>query len=507
MENTIRLTGGPIGPEKYPAGPVENAVTLPAILKETAEKPIDALLKRNLLIYLLVSALSFSFLVIPYRAGISVPIFVLIQAGALYHLIKPVRRKQLFVLVPVFILALNSFISVNPMWRVTNLFVAAVLYGLMALWITEGISLRDTSNRIFLRIAETIGYAFSRFPIPFKWGTEVKTGSIPSIRRVFIGIGISIPVLIFLIIMLSRADMIFSRTVVHFFDELHSLIQPGTIVRILFGFAAGLYLFGILYGVLAADKDNIPRSNGLRIVGDCLILGIVLTSVLFVYTIFVIIQFRYLFAPPDSLPYGLTFVTYARRGFFELLFLTGVNISFILVTVWLTKTQNGPGAKIVKIMCLYLCAVTVILLISSFYRMWLYGADDGLTRMRLLVFGFLIFEGIGLIFTFFYILKPKFNILLVYCLIALSYYLVLNLVPIDRIIARNQIDRYFEAGRGGIHYTLSLSPDAAPEIARLLQSENVQIQELAHNYFNRLESSTNWRQWNLSLNRARGILS
>jgi uncharacterized membrane protein len=92
---------------------------------------------------------------------------------------------------------------------------------------------------------------------------------------------------------------------------------------------------------------------------------------------------------------------YARRGFFELIFLTGVNIAFILLTVWLTKAQKSRAANLTKILCLYLCAITVILLISSFYRMWLHGYDDGLTRMRFLVFGFLIFEFIGLIFTFF----------------------------------------------------------------------------------------------------------
>jgi len=464
------------------------------------EKIIEPPLKRHLLLYLLVSALSFSAFVLPQRAGVSVPLFVLIQAGFLYRLMP--QKKPLFLLMPIFILALNTFLSANPMWQTTNLFVAALLYGLMAVWMTSGVSLKDNSAALFLRLAGSVSKAFSCFPVPFRWGIEAKKESMPLLRRIFIGLAISLPVLCFLVLLLSMADMIFSHAVAHFFEGLFRFISPGAIMRFFFGVFVGLYLFGVLYGALAPEREETAEDERAQRVGDCMILNIVLSSVLLVYTLFVIIQFRYLFASSDALPYGLNFATYARRGFFELLFLTGVNIVFILLTVHLTKTQRGAGAKLTKLLCLYLCAVTVVLLISSFYRMWLYSSDDGLTRMRLLVFGFLAFQCIGLLVTFFYILKPSFNIVLIYCLIALSYYLLLNLVPIDRVVARDQVNRYIETGRAGISYTLTLSPDAAPEIARLLRSGNGHTQERARAYFDTIEGSAGWRQWNLSLDRA-----
>jgi len=139
--------------------------------------------------------------------------------------------------------------------------------------------------------------------------------------------------------------------------------------------------------------------------------------------------------------------------------------------------------------------------------MWLYSWDDGLTRLRFLVFGFLFFEAIGLLATFVYIIRPKFNIIAAYCVIGLAYYLVLNLVPMDRVIAKEQIDRYFETGRGGIHYVTTLSPDAAPEVARLLTSENDETRLLAASYLERVENMANtrtdWRQWNRALERVR----
>ena len=476
---------------------------------------IDSTLKRKLIIYLLVSAAGFFYLVMPFfpfgyfgprpRAGISLPLYTLIQAGFLYYLIP--KKKPLLTLIPIFILSLNSFISANPMWLGANFIVAALLFGFMAQWIVSGVSVKDTSAAIFMTLGETCYNALTRFPIPFQWLGQSAKGRTANIRRVVIGVAISIPALMFLIIMLSRADMIFSRAVGDFFYRLFQIVHPSLVIRAVAAVFAGLYLFGILFGILAVKKAEKDKGKSAQKTGDCLILNIVLTSVLLVYTAFIIIQIRYLFAPPDSLPYGLNFVEYARRGFFELLFLTGVNIVFILIAVALTKTQNGRGAKTTKVLCMYLCAVTVVLLVSSFYRMWLYGSDDGLTRMRLLVFGFLIFEAVGLIMTFFYIIKPKFNIISVYVLIALTYFLVLNLVPIDRVIAREQINRYFQTGRGGIDYVLTLSPDAAPQVARLLSSENARTRAGAENFFLTIEESRpywrqSWRQWNLSTDRA-----
>ena len=137
--------------------------------------------------------------------------------------------------------------------------------------------------------------------------------------------------------------------------------------------------------------------------------------------------------------------------------------------------------------------------------MWLYNADDGLTRLRFMVFGFLIFEAIGLLFTFVHIFILKFNIIAVYACIALAYYLVLNVVPMDAIIAKDQIDRYFADGRGGVTYVVStLSADAAPQVARLRNIEDNMIGLDADYYFRRLNAEytsivPRWQRWNLSV--------
>lgn len=451
--------------------------------------------KRNLLIYLAVSAISFFIFVSVSGAGVSVPIFVAIQIAGLWYLLP--QKKYILAILPLFIFSLNSLLYANSMWNVSNFFVAAICYAVMAVWIARGISFRDTSPAIFVRIADAIFNALSCFKLPFQWASAAKKESMRMVRRILAGVAISIPLLVVLVAILSSADMIFAEMTFDFINELFELISLHTIWRLILSALVGLFLFGILHGILAKNKEA-KEFKDTVMNGDTMIINIVLAAILVIYTLFAIVQFRYLFAAAYELPYGLNFAAYARRGFFELLFLSFVNIAFIIGTVWLTKAQTGIGAKISKCLCLYLCAATVLLLVSSFYRMMLYSTDFGLTRLRLLVFGFLIFEAIGLVFTFFYIIKPKFNIILVYCVIALSYYMVLNLAPIDRIVARNQVDRYFASEQSGIWYVLSLSADAAPEVERLLQSSDVRTVVAANQFVSDANQVTGWRQLRLT---------
>jgi len=215
--------------------------------------------------------------------------------------------------------------------------------------------------------------------------------------------------------------------------------------------------------------------------GDIIVLNIFLTSILIVYTIFIAIQFKYLFSG-GTLPKGLNYSEYARRGFFELVFLSVLNIAIILLTGYLLrdKIYNGKNKWVVftKLMLIYLCLVTAILLISSYYRMSLYDRAYGFTRLRVLVYIFLFFEALGLIATLAYIIKHNFNILLVYAAIGLTFYLTLNLVRIDEIIAKRNVDMYLSglAEEIDIDYLMTLSQDALPQIVRLTDS-NVQYND------------------------------
>jgi len=458
--------------------------------------------KGALLCYLLISALSFIYLVLPQNAGVSVPIFVLVQFGCLCFLMP--RKKPLLLFIPIFVLSLHPFISGSRMWRVPNFFVIMLLYSIMSLCMTGSFPIKEVSPRFLGDTLENALRPVIHAAVPLKWGAELNQSHTKLVKRIAAGVAVSVPVLGLLVVLLASADQIFSHGTAAFLARALDIIRPDALAKAVLGLAAGFYLFGVVYSVYR-PKETQPlaaKASG----GDLLVLNILLSSMLALYTVFVAIQFKYLFAGGSSLPYGLTYTDYARRGFFELLFLTGLNILLILVASGLTKGQSGGGAKLTIVLCCYLCVVTMVLLVSSFYRMWLYCNSDGLTRLRFLVLGFLIFEAVGLAATFFYILKPRFNIVGVYACLALVYYLTLNVVPMDAVIAKDQVDRYFTANGTGTAYAVTLSADAAPQIARLLNADDPVVAEMARGYFTNIREAhaarTHWQSRNLSFERA-----
>ena len=463
---------------------------------------MEKTLQTKLLLYLAVSAVGFTYLAMPQNAGLGVAVFGLLQLGCLFCIVP--RKKALWWFAPALILFCNPLISANRMWMVPNIFILLLIYSLVSLQMRREFKLGD--NRFLADLLENLFNPIGYLPEPLRMVNAKDARKAIIIKRALLGVVITVPCLIFLVLLLSSADSIFSHGVSDFLNSIFEMGNGNALWKSLLGIVVGFYLFGFAYHLYQPVRERkypgLPRKGG-----DLIVLNILLCSVLAVYTLFVAIQFRYLFAGAQ-LPYGLTYTAYARKGFFELLFLTAVNIGLILLTVALTKEKTGRWKTVTKALCSYLCAVTVVLLASSFYRMWLYCSDDGLTRLRLLVFGFLIFESIGLLITFFYIIKPKFNIIAVYLVIALVYYLLLNAVPVDAIVAKSQVDRYYDHRGYGISYVMTLSADAAPQIARLLDAPdfpgNYPARKQAEAWFARQKSYyadfvPRWQRFNLSV--------
>lgn len=457
---------------------------------------ISTNLKLKLIFYVLFSTLSFSYLVLPERAGVSVPVFVLLQFSFLWFLVPD--RKKLCWMIPIFLLSLNSFLSANDIWRPWNLILCMVLYCCMftdfSLFEDRYIFPWETLTRFFS--------SFRHFQHPFSWVLILNKEKTPLIKRILVALIITVPSVILLALILSSADMVFQIKADSLLSSFKNAFSFNVVLKGVCGVLFSLFLFGILYQAHTCHFD--PKYTHTNKKGDLIIINVLLCSILLVYTLFIVIQFRYLFAGA-ILPAGLSYTEYARKGFFELLALTGVNIAIILGVTKLTKQHSGTWYVFSKILCHYLCLVTIILLISSFYRMLLYTQDDGLTRLRFFVLGFLIFEAVGLIITFFYIAKPRFNLLSVYFTLALSYYVILNLIPVDSIVATNQINRYLKGDCNGISYVLTLSDDAIPPLKSLQKQIDDPLLEEHIGYFIQSESNipNRWQRFNLSIEKAK----
>ena len=105
-----------------------------------------------------------------------------------------------------------------------------------------------------------------------------------------------------------------------------------------------------------------------------------------IYLLFCGIQVMYLFAGGIFRRFleGMTYSEYARQGFFELLFVSLLNLAIVTLCV-----EHVRENRILKVCLTVVSGCTYILICSSAYRMVLYIRQYHLTFLRILVLWFL----------------------------------------------------------------------------------------------------------------------
>ncbi|HEY4663042.1 MAG TPA: DUF4173 domain-containing protein, partial [Candidatus Humimicrobiaceae bacterium] len=251
---------------------------------------------------------------------------------------------------------------------------------------------------------------------------------------------------------------------------------------------------------------------------DPVILLTILVLINVIYAIFSIIQFTYLFGGSSFvLPSSYTYAEYARRGFLELILVSIINFGILLFGITFVKKDNKRIFVAIRIFLTLLVIFTFILLVSAFYRMLVYEQAYGFTYLRIFVQTFMIMLFFLFIINIIYIWYPKLPIIKSYFIITLAIYIIMNFANVDVIIAKNNINRYFETGQIDMVYLKSLSYDAIPEMQRLLisvksssDSEEKQIAGDIIEYFNErkldLESQKSWQSFNISKYKAEKII-
>ena len=86
-----------------------------------------------------------------------------------------------------------------------------------------------------------------------------------------------------------------------------------------------------------------------------------------------------------SLPEGVTYSSYARQGFFQLLFVAVMNLVMVLMNLKFFKRSRFLNGVLTVI-----CGCTYVMIASAAYRMALYVGEYHLTYLRVLVLWFLL---------------------------------------------------------------------------------------------------------------------
>ena len=415
-------------------------------------------MKKIIIISLLLALLN-TILMVNNDFGINVIIFTIpllifiVWILIKYKLIK--NKFGLLLLIPIIVLSSTCFVYDNSL-KFLNVLIIPVLYYLLYIFtINPTDTILSTINQMFIVMLRPLNIV-DNFTKKIEDKIPKFNGFNEYTKKIIKSLCIVLPIVIVVLILLSSADSIFENI----FERLFNMNIPidDFITRIIYFIILFLYLISsILFLKDSYPFEKIKRQEYKE--KDALTIKLLLTFLNVIYLIFDIIQINSLLLHRVSS--GFNYADYARSGFFQLMIITFINITIILLS------KRSKETNYIKVMSIILVLLTYVIIVSSFFRMYLYEQAYGYTVLRLGVYTILVTEGILLLPTIAYIINKNIKIFYYYLIITLVVYTSVNLFSVDRIIAENNINRYRKTGKIDVDYLENYNYDNLNQLREL----------------------------------------
>lgn len=316
-----------------------------------------------------------------YFKNIIIPFSILIISNiAIYEKDKFINKKAYFMLIPItLILISDPIIKIDASNKFLNVIVLFILVSIFLFLLV---------NKNYKISVNNISLMFKLFPDKIFSNLKYLKPSITKeknkkIVNVILGLAIGAGISFVILLLLTSADDYFDAFLSKFSISIN--LDFGNVILFIIWF---IIIFSISLNVYK-NKDIKMREVGLKKIDNTIIITI-LSVINFVFVLFLISEISKLCGNFLQLPKGYIYSSYAREGFFQLLFVTLINFSIISFLMY--KTNGIKENKIVRNLIFLLIAFSIILIFNSYYRMYLYIDKFGFTILRLQVMLFLTME-------------------------------------------------------------------------------------------------------------------
>jgi hypothetical protein len=383
-----------------------------------------------------------------------------------------------------------------------------------------------------------------------QWNKMPRAGWAKSVIPVVRGVAIAAPILFIFGALFMAADSVFEGIVERVFRFSPEHLMPHVIVTGLLTWVTAGYLRGLMFGVTIPETETkdvsitlplsvtekaepvtegaaeapkeqappppektwswqnlnnsiLPESMTLGTVELCIILG--LMNLLFLT--FVVIQVPYLFggmtlvqATPD-----FKLAEYARRGFFELIWVALLVLPILLATHWLLRRDKPINEKLFTVLAGIQIGLLFVIMLSAGQRMLLYTGSlgYGLTTARFYPMAFM--SWLALVFVWFVLTvlrgaREQFA----WGALWLAFFVLatLHVMNPDDFIVRTNVRLWQQGRMFDSYYATTLSRDATPVILESLPNMSAEQQCAVKRELGwkkqQLEKYEELRSWNYS---------
>ena len=427
------------------------------------------------------------------KLGLNVILFtiplILFLINTLKNKLK--NKKGLLFIIPITLLSSSYFIYDNMFFKILNCIVISFLIILMYIYLIKPtFKINEVIYDIMNLLIEPLTYIGKFYNNIINKINKNNKSKIN--KKKLKSIIIVIPIVLVIISMLCSADEMFGSLFENIFNIFENFKSEELTGRVITTTILFTYLGSTIY-YINNKYENAYRSSGKEIKLEEYTIKLLLTTLNIIYLIFDFIQIRSLMFHHVST--NINYAEYARSGFFQLMFISLINLVILLIS-------HKQNTKYNKTMSLIMVLFTFVIICSSFFRMYMYESAYGYTLLRLLVYVTLITLTILLIPTICYILGLKINILKHYMIIIITIYTILSLTPVNYFIAHNNINRYYKTGKIDIEYLENYSSDNITLLTDLYnKTEDDNIKTELKYYFKEIKRNikiNDLREFNIS---------
>ncbi len=248
-----------------------------------------------------------------------------------------------------------------------------------------------------------------------------------------------------------------------------TIFEADTLFRQLRNLLIGLPIGALLFGALLAAKHQkgrspkptaplttLPTPDGAHVLPVALVAA-ALTPVLVIYIIFFISQWDYYISAFTGVrPEELTYSTYAREGFFELVTVSVVNaVLSLAAAVFSVRRALDPDrprrerlSPVIRIYLAVLALFTLVLIATALSKMFLYVDTYGMTQKRIYATWLMLLLAVAFVAVILRQLWTRMNLTGTLLVAFLAFFLAISLVNVDTLIVRYNVDI---AKEGNLH--------------------------------------------------------
>lgn len=457
----------------------------------------------------IILAITHSILFYGKQVGISMILFEILFNGIMLYILQKKNKIQnkngILLIIPILVLSSTFFIFANTTFYLANIIIIIILNLLMYVIATNK---KDYISNYLYNTFELFSTTIINLNEGAKYTKEKSKEHLDGkikvnkniVKQTIVSLLVVVPIVGIVLILLASADMIFANLFTGL-NDLLSNINAKTlydlIVRIVIMIIAYLLVLSLIFGIqnkYQREEEYLPEVKE----RDNFTIKLLLVVLNFVYLIFCYIQISSLFGKMnigDNFDYSL----YARKGFFQLMFVSFINFIVILVS----NKRNQKREKSIQLLSLLLIGFTIIIAMSSMYRMYLYEIEYGLTYLRMFVFIILITELVTFIPIIVYIFNIKFDFMKWCLAIGLSSYCIVNCMNIENIIVRENVNRKSEHSVDYKYIYSIASEDSYETLENKLYQGDISYEErkIIINTLNKIKDKNkeiSWQEFNIS---------